>query len=359
MSGERVRVGDLSLRRTISAVFQGLGLSAEDAVEGADVLVMTDLRGVDSHGANMLRSYVQQFRDGILNPSPHWRVVADFPATSTIDADRALSITLGRQFMNMAMEKARSLGVGVVTVSNSGHLGAVGHFAMIAAEEDMVGVCMTASSGGVGVVPTFGAEPRLGANPMSLAAPAGEEAPLLMDVSASIPIANKVQLLREAGLPVPGGWISDASGTPIMEPVAAPEPGSYYHLPLGSTREMGSHKGYALSLIPEVLATLLSGAQPAMQTLHNGMKGYFAAYDISKFTDLEQFKANMDSMLRTLRETRPAPGHDRVLYPGLLEHEKEKERRANGIPMDRDLFHWFTGIAEELSVPPLETTNEL
>lgn len=351
MTTDRIRVAPGPLRATAAAILRAVGLADKHAANAADVLIATDLRGIESHGVNMLRGYVQQFRDGALNPKPDWRIIQEAPATATIDADRALGISIGRKLMEMAMEKASRFGTGMVSVSNCGHLGAVGHFAMLAARQDMVGICMTASSGGVGVLPTFGAEPRLGANPIGLAAPAGKEAPLLIDISASVPIANKVALLHQAGKEVPAGWISDSQGTPVMEAGPAPPPGEFFHLPLGSTRQMGSHKGYALSLVPEVLATLLSGAVPSMQKLRNGMKGAFIAYDISKFTDLAEFKENMDGMLSTLRQTKPAPGEERVLYPGLIEHETEQERLANGIPLSSEIVDWLRATSVELGLP--------
>ena len=351
MTIDRIRVAPGPLRAVAAAILRALGLADEHAADAAEVLVATDLRGIESHGVNMLRSYLQQFRDGLLNPKPDWRVIREAPATATIDADRALGISIGRKLMEMAMEKAHRFGTGMVNVANCGHLGAVGHFAMLAARQEMVGVCMTASSGGVGVLPTFGAEPRLGANPIGLAAPANREAPLLIDISASVPIANKVMLLHQAGKDVPAGWISDSQGTPVMQAGPAPPPGEFFHLPLGSTRQMGSHKGYALSLVPEVLATLLAGATPSMQKLRNGMKGAFIAYDISKFTDLAEFKEHMDGMLRTLRQTKPAPGEERVLYPGLIEHETEQERLAKGIPLSTEMAEWLRATSIELGLP--------
>ena len=350
MDNTITRVPSTNLRIAAENILHKLGLSTADARETAEVLITTDLRGIESHGVSMLRSYLPQFREGTLKPRPNWQIIKEAPATATVDGDQALGIAIGRQLMEIAMEKARRFGIGMVTISNCGHLGAVGHFAMLAAQEDMVGVCMTASSGGVGILPTFGAEPRLGANPIGLAAPAGDEAPLLIDIASSVPIANKVQLLKEAGQLVPAGWISDQAGTPIMEPSEAPSPGNFFHLPLGSTRTMGSNKGYALSLIPEALATLLAGSKPSMQHLRNGMKGSFMAYDISKFTDLTGFKRGMDEMLRTLRETRPAPGHDRVLYPGLWEHETKRERLDKGIPLNNEMINWFKGVSTELGV---------
>ena len=352
---DEVRVPEQSLRETVTAIFERMGVVREDALEGADVLVMTDLRGVETHGvSNMLRDYVYKYGQGKLNPRPDWRIVRESPGTATIDADRGLGIMLGRRAMEMAMSKARKMGIGVVTMRNSGHLGAVGHFAMIAAQRDMVGVCITA--GGTRILPTFAAESRLGANPISIAAPARNEPPMLFDVATSVIAINKIALASRVGVDLLPGWIADEEGTPIMEETPVPKREEYSVLPLGSTREKGSHKGYGLSLMVEVLAALLSGSVPSMldaTPTQSGFKNYFAAYDVSAFTDLDAFKDNMDRMLRTLKDTRPAPGHARVMYPGLPEFETEMERRANGIPLHREVVRWFDDIAGELSVPRL------
>ena len=350
-----VRIPHESLRATVSAVFEKMGVSAEDAAEGADVLVMTDLRGVETHGvSNMLRVYVDDYHRGALNPRPGWRVIKETPGTATIDADHGLGIMLGRSAMTMAIAKAREVGVGVVTMRNSGHLGAVGHFAMMAAEADMIGVCMTA--GGANILPTFGAERRLGANPISMAAPAGQEAPMLFDVATSAVAGNKLRLAARVGAKLLPGWVADSDGAPVMEEMEYQGPERPAQLPLGGTREMGSHKGYGFAMMAEVLCTMLAGGLPAMlqdDPERYVFRNFFAAHDIGAFTDLGEFKDHMDQTLRKLRTTKPAPGHDRVLYPGLPEHEDERERRANGIPLHREVVDWFDGIAGELSVPPL------
>ena len=127
-TGDIVQVPEPSLRQTVTALFEKFGLPPEDAAEGADVLVSTDLRGVESHGvSNMLRTYLQQYRQGILNPTPQWRIVREFPGTATIDGDRGSGMIQGPRAMRLAMEKAKQVGVGIVTIFNSGHLGAVGH----------------------------------------------------------------------------------------------------------------------------------------------------------------------------------------------------------------------------------------
>ncbi len=352
---DQVRVPHESLRGTVAAIFEKMGVVSEDAAEGADVLVTTDLRAVETHGvSNMLRSYVQGYNEGNLDPRPDWKIVRESPGSATIDANRGLAVILGPKAMRIAIEKARNVGVGVVTMFNAGHSGAIGHHAMLAAKEDMVG--MTCTAGGTLVAPTFGAEGRLGTNPIAIAAPARNEPFLLFDAATSAIAGNKLGLARRVGANMLPGWTAESDGTPIMDEVPVRDRGEYLQLPLGGTREQGSHKGYGFALMSEVLATLLSGA-PSSMVVEGAGAGhhYFAAYNISAFTDLENFKDNMDNMLRTLQDTKPAPGHDRVLYPGLSEYEEEQGRRANGIPLHKEVIEWFGDITSELSLPALKT----
>ena len=352
---DEVRVPHESLTETVRSIFLKMGTSEEDAAEGADVLVATDLRGVETHGvSNMLRSYVAGYNEGTLNPRPDWKIVRESPATATIDADRGLAVILGPKAMRMAIEKAKTIGVGVVNMFNAGHSGAIGHHAMLAAKEDMVGMCTTA--GGRSVVPTFGAEGRLGTNPIAMAAPAGDEPFFLFDAATSAIAGNKLRLADRVGAKLLPGWIAELDGSPIMEETPMRERGEFFQLPLGGTREQGSHKGYGFSLMSEILASTLTGSVPSMLDEQGGASHhYFAAYNIAAFTDVDTFKANMDAMLKTLRETKPAPGHDRVLYPGLAEYEDEQDRRANGIPLHKEVIQWFEDITSELSLPMLKT----
>lgn len=356
---DEVRVAEAALRRTVADIFVACGVPADAASDGADVLVSADLRGVETHGvSNMLRTYVAWFKNGTLNPDPQATIVHETPGTATIDGDRGLGVLQGTAAMRLAIEKARTAGVGVVTMRNSGHLGPVGHFAMQAARQDMVGVCLTAMS--VLVVPTFGAIPRLGTNPISIAAPAGKEPYLLYDAATSAIAGNKVSLARRVGATMAPGWIAEPDGTPILEERTL-APGDDYTgsafslLPLGSTREQGSHKGYGLGLMVEVLTTLLAGAVPTMLEDNSPLaRHHFAAYDIAAFGEVAAFKETMDRMLRLLRETPPAPGHDRVVYPGLTEHETELDRRANGIPLHREVIDWFNRCTDDLGLARLE-----
>src|SRR5438445_12981339 len=213
---DQVLVSEAALRRTVTQLFEKLGVSPEDSAEAADVLTMTDLRGVETHGvSNMLRAYVRDYKAGKLDPRPGWKVVRESPGTAVIDAERRLGVIVGPKAMRLAMDKARRVGIGVVTVFNSGHFGAIGHYAMQAAQEDMVGVCFTGA--GLSVAPTFATKPLRGTNPIALAAPARHEAPMLFDAATSAIAGNKIRLARLAGAPLLPGWVTDKEGTPIME----------------------------------------------------------------------------------------------------------------------------------------------
>jgi L-2-hydroxycarboxylate dehydrogenase (NAD+) len=351
---DQVFVSEAALRRTVTEIFEKLGVSRADAAEGADVLTMTDLRGVETHGvSNMLRAYVRDYKAGKLNPRPGWRLLRESPGTAVIDAERRLGIMVGPKAMRLAMEKARTVGVGTVIVHNGGHFGAIGHHAMLAAQQDMVGVCFTGA--GLSVVPTFASRPLLGTNPIAIAAPARREAPLLFDAATSAIAGNKIRLAMRVGSPLLAGWVTDTDGTPIMEEKPVFNREDIYQLPLGGTREQGSHKGYGFALMAEVLSTVLSGALPTMLSPGSGSKTQFAAYDIQAFTDPELFKDTMDEMLRTLRTAKPAPAQERVLYPGLSEAEEVEARRASGIPLHKEVVEWFAECARELGVTPLAT----
>ncbi|MCH7740452.1 MAG: Ldh family oxidoreductase, partial [Chloroflexi bacterium] len=179
---DEVRIMPEPLRKTVTEVFLKMGMSTEDAALSADVLVSSDVRGVDTHGvSNMLRRYVDMFNDQFINPSPNWKIVRESPSTANIDADAALGLVIGPKSMEIAIEKARAVGIGAVTISNARHFGMMAYHAMMALPHDMIGYAIT--GGGANTVPTFGAEPRLGANPHAWAVPANEEPPFVLDIS--------------------------------------------------------------------------------------------------------------------------------------------------------------------------------
>ena len=338
-------VGGEALKSTVAGIFRRLGVPDGDAELGADVLALADLRGVDSHGvSNMLRSYVSGYQEGSINPRPEWRVVRETPSTATVDSDRGLGTIVTPKAMGIAIEKARNVGVGMVTIGNARHLGMASYHAMLALPHDMIGVCMTSCP--PAVLPTFGAEPRLGTNPIAVAAPAGEEAPFVFDAATSSVAVNKIRIAQRLGADIPAGWLAEADGTPVMEDRPAPD--SYWLLPVGGSREGGSHKGYGLSCVVDILAGVLTGYGYGAAPGRPNFGHYVAAYSVDAFTDAAHFKQEMDAWIRMMNATRPAPGHDRVLVAGQPEAEMEALRRAEGIPLHPEVCQSIRDMCAEL-----------
>jgi LDH2 family malate/lactate/ureidoglycolate dehydrogenase len=354
-----VHVQEGPLRETVVRVFQKMGVPEADCHLGADVLVTADMRGVETHGvSNMLRSYVNGYKDGSINPEPVLHVLRETPSTANVDSDRGLGIIMTPKAMEMAIEKAKKVGIGMVTIRNGRHLGMASYHAMMALKHDMIGVCMTSCP--PSVLPTFGAVPRMGTNPIAMAAPAGEEPPFVFDAATSTVAGNKLGLARRLGNNLMGGWVADTDGVPIMDEVSPPVPGyegraSSFLLPVGSTREMGSHKGYGLACIVDILGGVLSGGGYGVSPGRPNFGYYVAAYSVEAFMDTAEFKRTMDEWIRMLESTPPAKGHDRVIYPGRLEAEEEKTRAVEGIPMHPEVIDWFKSICAELSIPYILT----
>jgi LDH2 family malate/lactate/ureidoglycolate dehydrogenase len=273
--------------------------------------------------------------------------VREAAAVATLDSDAGLGLAVGPQAMELAMDKAAACGIGAVSVTHGRHFGAAAYHAALALERDMIGVAMT--MGGVEMVPTFGAEPRLGLNPIAVAAPTRHEIPFVFVASLSSVAGNKIAIARRLGAVIPGGWIARADGAPILERGPVPD-APFRLLPAGGTHEGGSHKAYGLAVAVDILSGILSGNPPGFARVRGDVSHHFLAYRIDAFTDVGRFKTEMDAFMRGLRETPPAPGEERVLYAGLPEAETLRERTAHGIPYHRDVVDWFRAQARELGV---------
>ena len=349
---QAIRVPLDSLRKTTEEIFMKCGVSKDDAKLGTDALMFADSRGIDTHGvSNMLRTYVSSYNSGAFNPTPKNSILNSTASTAIIDGDNGLGLMTAPFGMNIAIQKAKETGVGIVTIRNSNHIGAAGYHAMIAIEHDMIGWCMTA--GGTSMIPTFGAEPKLGTNPLAFAAPTNKEAPFMFDAAMTAIAGNKIGLANRLGKPMEPGWIANEDGSPNMD-------GGSTHdfiinsirtqLPLGSTRELGSHKGFGLGTMVDILCGQLSFASGFASLDQNRRAHFVAAYDISAFGDVNEFKNNMDGMLKGLRETKPMPGKERVIYAGLPEMEAFEERKEKGIPLHPEVIDWFKDICNKFQI---------
>ena len=346
---DEVIVPEDRVRAATETIFRKMGLGEQDSAQAADILILSDLRGHESHGvSNMLRRYVEYYGSGYVNPNPQIKTLRESAVTATWDGDGGLGLQTGRWAMELAIEKAAEYGIGSVAVQNSRHLGMLGYYPLMAAKRDMIGVCM-ASAGGGAMVPIFGAEPRFGTHPFSWAAPAGKMPPFVLDMATSQVAGNKLDLTRRIGSKLAPGWIARRDGTPIDEPVNVPESGDYLLLPFGGTRERGGHKGYGIAVIVDIMSGILSGNR-AGYFANDRYSQFVMAFNIDAFMDVDRFKGDMDEWMETLANTPPSPGRDRVYYAGLWEAEEEQRRRANGIPYHREVIDWFNSISGELDL---------
>jgi len=321
-------------------ILRAWGQSEAHANITADILIETDLRGIDSHGLSMLPMYAEQLATK-LNMKPDIRVVRETPVSALIDADRGLGHVPGHMGMSMAIARAKAIGVGIVTVRNSAHYGAAGYYTDMAAREGLIGISTT-SARGLAMVPTFGAEPVFGTNPISVAAPARRNAPFNLDMATTTVAVGKLKLKWLNDKPLPAGWALDEQGNPLTDAKRAFDLKNI--TPLGGTRELGSHKGYGLAAVVNLLSATLSGAafQP-LRLKREDPKGpdnighFFMAFDPKLFRDEGEFEQDMDDMLDYLRTVKPVDPRQPVLAPGDPEYQQKAERTKNGIPVPEKL----------------------
>ena len=359
---KELRVRAEALRHLCQQVFERLEVPEEDAAITADVLVAADLRGIDSHGVARLKRYVDGLRAGIMIASPRVQVIRETPSTALIDGGGGLGQPTGVRAMRLAMDKAQEVGAGFVAVRNSNHYGIAGYYAMMALEQELIGISMTNAS--PLVVPTFGQEAVLGTNPLSLAAPANRERSFVLDMATSVVPVGKLERYRLLGKPIPKGWATDEGGLATTDPglvvrnVSQRLGGGL--LPLGGEgEELGGHKGYGLALMVDILSGVLSGAGFADRLPPWGQKGkkqpdnlghFLGALKVDAFRPLEEFKADMDEVIRCLKGSAKAEGESRIYIHGEKEWEMEEERRKRGIPLHPGVVAMMKQIAEELNL---------
>ena len=351
---DRVRVNPDKLRDFASEVFIKLGVPDEDASMAADVLVYADLRGVETHGMsnnNLGRIYTKDIRIGKIKPAAELSIVRETPVTALVDGNMGLGLSIGVRAMNMAIEKARNSFIGMVAVKNSHHFGAAQYFSMMAVSHGMIGISSTNSN--PVVLPTGGREPVYGTNPISVSAPSGDEPTFCLDVGTSAMVFQKLILTTRLGNSIPLGIAADDEGEPTTDPAVAVK--SKKLLPLGSTPELGSHKGYGLGMVVDVLCGLLSGHGASIQMEPGPSYGsnghFFAAIRIDAFRPLEEFQGQMDDMFQRVHGTAPAKGFDKVMVAGDLEHVREQERREQGIPLLPAVIDELKELAKDVDVP--------
>jgi LDH2 family malate/lactate/ureidoglycolate dehydrogenase len=343
-------------------IFLSIGCSQEHALLAADVLLKSDLRGIDSHGVARLSGYVRLWEKQRINPIPNIRIVHETPTTATIDGDAGLGLVVAPFAMQVAIKKAEIYGSGWVSVKNSNHFGIAGYHALMAVEKDMIGYAMTNAS--PLVAPTFANERMLGTNPMCYAFPAGKYPPVIVDMATSAAANGKLEIAQRSGKPVPEGWIQDANGNYTTDPHALKTGGSL--LPLGSDREHGSHKGFGLSATVDILSGVLSGAnygpwvppfvafmEPSANPPGEGIGHFLGAMRVDGFRPVNEFKDHLDNWIERFKSAQTVDPNQHVIIPGEPELQAELDRKINGIPLVQAVVDDLNLLAERFGIERL------
>ena len=348
------------LREFCIRVFLHCGVTKNDATQAAEVLACADLRGIDSHGIARMYSYFGMLSEGHINPKPQIKTLRSTPSTATVDGDNGLGLVVGPQANRIAMDMAEKCGSGWVSVCHTNHFGIAGYYVLQALERDLIGWAMTNST--ALVAPLWGAERMLGTNPIAIAFPGKEEPPIVIDLATSAAAYGKIEIARRKGKPIPEGWAINREGSNTRNPDELIDGGAM--LPLGSERERGGHKGYALAMMVDILCGPLSGAnwgpfappfalrqEIPKHSVGKGIGHFFGAMRIDGFIDAEEFKRQIDEYVRVFRATKPAPGTSGPLIPGDPEREAERERRKNGVPLILPVIEDLREIFRKAGIP--------
>jgi LDH2 family malate/lactate/ureidoglycolate dehydrogenase len=344
------RINHEKLTRFVQAAFEKLGVAGGDAQIAAEALVAADLRGVDTHGVIRFSPhawYVKWLSEGSMTAKPNIRVTSETPSTALLDGDRGMGMVIGHRAMELAIDKAQSCGIGMVGVRNSRHYGMSAQYAMQALAHDMIGIAMT--NAGRQVVPTFGREARFGTNPMCFAVPADKELPFVLDMATTTAAAGKLELAARLEKSIPIGWALDEKAEATEDPRVAQQ--ARRLLPLGGSRDNGSHKGYGLAVLVEILCGVLTGTVTALNTDQDSRGHFFGAIRVDAFRPVAEFKKDMDRLIRELKSTPPIEGQRRVYVAGEIEFETAEERAERGIPLLPSVLKGLREVSEQLGLP--------
>jgi len=348
------------LRDFTAAVFRYFGVGASDAELAADVLIKSDLRGIDSHGVARLHTYFEMLKLGRINPKPNIKIVREKASVATADGDNGLGLVVGPKANEIAMDKAERHGSGWVSVCNTNHFGFAGYYPLQALKRDLIGWAMTNST--KLVAPLWGAERMLGTNPIAIAFPGYKEPPIVIDMATSAVAYGKIEIALRKNESIPNGWIIDKEGRDTTDPRDMISGGA--QLPLGSSREMGGHKGYGLASMVDILCAVLSGAnwgpfappfalrqEVPERSVGKGIGHFFGAIEIDGFIEKEEFKKQIDEWIKVFRNTKPAPGTNGPLIPGDPEREAEAIRSKEGIPLLKPVVEDLLDISKKTGIP--------
>ncbi len=337
----------------IQRAYAAVGVSRDEAASIAELMVLADRRGIDTHGIARLPSYVARLKSGAINKSPRIRIVEEFPATALIDGDNGMGHLVMSHAAKLAIAKAAQSGIGWVGARGSNHAGAAAPYAMMPLAHDMIGLYLAVAEVNH-MAPWGGIEPLLGTNPVAIAIPTQDEAPIVLDVATTVASNGRVGAAVENGEALPEGWMIDRAGRPVTDPKRAHE---------ATLLPIGGYKGYGLSLVFSLMAGALNGAPvgrdagnpagPPLKAPANTGQAIMAL-NVASFASVERFKRAVDAVARDLRTSQPLPGSGPVRYPGERGHESFLASAKSGVPLRAKTLAALKKLAADLGIAELE-----
>ncbi|MDP4267216.1 MAG: Ldh family oxidoreductase [Bacteroidota bacterium] len=361
MNGKIVRIDINILEKFIKDVLKKVGVPADDAAICADVLIAADKRGIDSHGINRLKSiYYDRIKQGIVNSVTDFEIIKNSPTTALIDGHNGMGHVIAKKSMQMAIDKAKEYGMGMVAVRNSSHYGIAGYYALMAEANGMIGVAGTNAR--PSIAPTFGIEAMLGTNPLTFAMPTDEDFPFLLDCATSITQRGKIEVYEKEKKDCHPGWVIGHDGntkTNSAEILKEMVDGTAALLPLGGAgEEMGGYKGYGYATVVEILCAalqsgnylqLLTGFRDGKKVPYN-LGHFFIAINIENFIELDEFRKTSGNILREIRSSKKMPGAERIYTPGEKEYINWMERKEKGVPINEEVLNEMLIMQKDLGL---------
>ncbi len=343
--------------------FKGYGVPEEDAKIVVDVLLESDRRGIESHGCNRFKPiYIDRIVDGIQNPVTHFEILRETPTTAVVDGHHGMGQVIGVKSMQMAIEKAKQYGMGMVAVRNSTHYGIAGYYTTMATDAGMIGI--TGTNARPSIAPTFGVENMLGTNPLTIGLPTNEEFPFVLDCATSITQRGKIEYYARAGKPTPAGQVIGHDGAPMTDSAQILKDltsGKAALAPLGGIgEELGGYKGYGYATVVEILSAalqqgsylkMLMGIGEHSEKVPYALGHFFIAIDTEAFMGLEAFKKTAGDILRALRASEKAPGEERIYTAGEKEYLVWQERKDKGVPLGEAVQKEILAVRDKLKLP--------
>jgi LDH2 family malate/lactate/ureidoglycolate dehydrogenase len=325
-----MKVDAENLREVIRALLCSEGVSSRDAGTVAEVMAEADMKGVSTHGIYFLPMLLQRIADGLVAVPTVVEVILNEGAVVHLDGGNGIGQVAAHRAMTAAIDKARQFGIGCALVRNTNHIGLLAHYSLMAAENGMVGVCLSNSA--ASMAPWGGAEPFFGTNPLSAAAPGGRDFPIVLDMSTSHVARGKIRKAARLNEPIPETWALDAEGNPTDDPHKALK---------GTLLPIGGPKGYGLALFIDLISGLISGSKYSrdITTFHEpigptGVGVTAIAVDIGKFIAQDAYNALIEAYISDIRNSKKARGVTKIYLPGEIEAIRERQAQTDGVTID-------------------------